>query len=892
MSVRSPFDVMREEAAIVLERHGIRFRKRVNQGVTYYNMERCPLCQHRNYQCAVSEGFTSGKLIHGVKCWHIGDNGFGTTTPDYEDFLYVIGELTSDEVMQVKRFVPNNNGYTGGRTKEVAKVEKSDSSKRPLNLEFHQVLRKRLRENKQALSYLKNDRGLTIDTVERFGLGLSKPYRRSSGEVQDNALVYPMIGKDGKFYNKYGYYNIPGVTTNPVNKNGWMSGDVRTYYAQALEAQQSIFICEGVKDIWSHWQALQENSLNDEILLITSTHGSAQPACWKNPDFWGRWDKIYFGHDNDEAGEQMALSLATYAGRDVYRVRVPKEYGKDWTDFWQSGGNIEEFRELLETATIISRPVRTEEPEPNEPGEFPYAPIDINGAFNNGHLYYPARIVKRQVVISQNDTGEEVVSTVESLETVVVRSDRTVHTAIQVKAPKGTKEQDRVVRLSDGTLIDREPQPNKYGTWAWTSIKSYLNSVSGARPLIEILRDVDEHLRSSVWLPYDEDYAILTLAVPVTYTQSIFDSVPLIFLNGPPGSGKSETGRAMARICANAYVCGTASAASIARFIDESRGFVVLDDLEAIGNKGGEFSELIQALKQSYNKETAVKLWTDIKTMRTHRLNFYGVKMINNTQGTDQILGSRMLRIQTDKISDGMKKQFQEIRAVDNHKLVELRNELHTWAFENVALVDTEYRRLYPKKTDRADEIHAPLKIMAALSGDVELSSKLEIALTRQKYRTRDLDDPREVLYEALKNLIAQGYKMISITHLVLEMRNLLHQDYGKSWTNELPEWARPEWVGRMLRTHNLLDDAPNKSVRKRVFGVHLRFYPINSTFIAQVRDRYAADGVIIEDTERDPTSFCNVCDTCQYRNNSCHIMEKRLADEGRLRREKLKLVL
>lgn len=278
--------------------------------------------------------------------------------------------------------------------------------------------------------------------------------------------------------------------------------------------------------------------------------------------------------------------------------------------------------------------------------------------------------------------------------------------------------------------------------------------------------------------------------------------------------------------------------------------------------------------------------------MRTQRLNFYGVKMINNTQRADQILGSRMLRIQTDKISEGMKKQFQDLRAVDGHRLVEIRNELHTWAFENAALIDSEYRRLYPKRTDRAEEIHAPLKIMAALAGDAELSGKLEVALTRQKYRGRDLDDPREVLYEALKNLVAQGYEMISITHLVLEMRNLLHQDYGKSWTNELPEWARPEWVGRMLRSYNLLDEDPGKSMRKRVFGVHLRFYPINPSFVEQVRDQYAAEGVQIEAGTKDPTSFCNVCDTCQYRNNNCHIMEKRTADEARERRDKFRIAM
>ena len=96
---------------------------------------------------------------------------------------------------------------------------------------------------------------------------------------------------------------------------------------------------------------------------------------------------------------------------------------------------------------------------------------------------------------------------------------------------------------------------------------------------------------------------------------------------------------------------GQGSAATIARLIDLSRGFVVLDDIESIGgNKvDAQFSELTQGLKLSYKKSTAAKIWTDVKTMKVERLNFFGIKMINNTSGVDAILGSRMFVIQTRK---------------------------------------------------------------------------------------------------------------------------------------------------------------------------------------------------------------------------------------------------
>lgn len=880
MPTRHAFAIMGEPASSVLSRRGIRYRTKHEGSVTWYNMAKCPLCGHENYQCGVSESAgANGKFIHGVKCWHVADNHLGTDTPAYEDFLFELGELSAEEYNQIKGYRPQP------LRKTVPVINKVEEPLRLLNPDFHGKLRKRLRENPDALRYL-TDRGLELSTIERFGLGLSMPYTsRKTGEEQSDALVYPIKGRDGRLYNKYGYYNVPAVTKNPTDPNSWMSGEVRTYYADAVGSQKAVFVCEGAKDVWRHWQALQNTSLASDLLLITSTHGSAFPEEWKDPEFWARWETVFFGQDNDQAGEHVCAKLAGLIGREARRVLVPLWYGKDWTDFWQSGGDAAEFTQLLEEAPVVSLQVQSVEDDGHGYGRFAYKPININGAFHNGHLYYTVQTLNRGVDITRRETGDDVVHDVERLETVVVRSDRTVHSATWAPAPKGTREKDRVLRLSDGTLIDREPQANKYGTWSWPSIKAYLDGATALRPLAEILREVLTHLKSSVWLPYEEDYSILALTVPVTYAQAVFDSVPLIFLNGPAGSGKSEMGRAMARICANAYVCGQSSAASIARFIDESRGFVVLDDLEVIGNRGGEFSELVQALKLSYNKSTAVKLWTDVKTMRTQLLDFYGVKMINNTQGTDQILGSRMLRIQTRKIPEQLRKEFGDLLPTDSQKLQSLRDELHTWTFENVERIEAEYRSLYPKNSDRSDEITAPLKVMASLADDQELRSQLEIALTRQKQRAMDLDDPKEVLHEALKNLIAQGYDMISITHLVLEMRNLISNDYGKSFTNEIPEWARPEWVGRMLRSFDLIDTDPSQAKRHRVFGANLRFYPIRPAYLDEVKAWYEAQGTIIPiGTHEDPTDFCQVCDSCPFRALACEIMARRQDDEKRQR--------
>ncbi len=157
----------------------------------------------------------------------------------------------------------------------------------------------------------------------------------------------------------------------------------------------------------------------------------------------------------------------------------------------------------------------------------------------------------------------------------------------------------------------------------------------------------------------------------------------MILVVGPAGSGKSALGRAMCRICANAVPIGQISAAAIARLIHETKGFVLLDDLESIGkrskNERPQLNELIQALKVSYNKETSWKIWINVsRGMRQERLNFFGVKMINNTSGTDDILGSRMLKINTRKIPMELSSEINPHSSSVVQNLDSLRDEPHT----------------------------------------------------------------------------------------------------------------------------------------------------------------------------------------------------------------------
>ena len=102
-----------------------------------------------------------------------------------------------------------------------------------------------------------------------------------------------------------------------------MKGSPQAYFTHPYRKQTKIFICEGIKDAWVIYQNLKQNNLLKDILVSSSTHGSSIPDTFKDESFWGKFDKIYLGHDHDSAGDRIAEKLTKYIPKDCYRVKCP-----------------------------------------------------------------------------------------------------------------------------------------------------------------------------------------------------------------------------------------------------------------------------------------------------------------------------------------------------------------------------------------------------------------------------------------------------------------------------------------------------------------------------------------------------------------------------------------
>jgi hypothetical protein len=179
-------------------------------------------------------------------------------------------------------------------------------------------------------------------------------------------LTAPVLGADGRYEARSIYYNIPGLTMNPVDANGWAPGKPTGYHGGRYNGQHAVLIVEGCKDLWRLYSAVRNTPLDRRLHMISSTHGSGIPAQWADPEYWRHYDVIYLGHDRDAAGDAMAERIARTIGRRTRRVRVPERLlalprsegakpPKDWTDYWQAeGASLDEFAALLDASPALT----------------------------------------------------------------------------------------------------------------------------------------------------------------------------------------------------------------------------------------------------------------------------------------------------------------------------------------------------------------------------------------------------------------------------------------------------------------------------------------------------------------------------------------------------------
>ncbi|MBP0447765.1 DUF3631 domain-containing protein [Roseomonas sp. SSH11] len=208
----------------------------------------------------------------------------------------------------------------------------------------------------------------------------------------------------------------------------------------------------------------------------------------------------------------------------------------------------------------------------------------------------------------------------------------------------------------------------------------------------------------------------------------------------------------------------------------------------------------------------------------------------------------------------------------------DLRQELHTWAFENVEQIAGTYEEMR-SSLDRSSEIVTPLRVIARLAGDTGFAGRLEDAIANFVGKPIDPENPSDVLAGVVRRLVQRGFRKVCATHIRLEMGLEMDSTYGRENVSAIPEWARADWIGRELRNRGIVDPrAPAERKRPAAGGSALNLYPIEPEFISEALAGQPGAPVV------DPLSWCltkeeGACGACRYFSVGCELSDRR---EGR----------
>jgi hypothetical protein len=833
--------------------------------------------------------YTTGRSAGFWKESNLSESPNGKESGDLLEYWCVVKDIgKADACNQIREYLRLEQPHEAKKAKTMLKLVNADkpqqtikvklaehiSGQKPASLSTMRLQQTKLYANTAALNYLYG-RGLTDETISHFHLGLSQSNKHTD---YVNALTFPVIREDGIACNPYPKVNIPNITQNPVSENGWCTGAPRfTFNTKRLPSHEWLIITEGQKDLWILHQLLRPSNLYSRILLASSTHGSAIPyEVVNDPRTLAGFKKILLAHDADPAGDDIARSYKPYIDNRGYRLRPPfifmqKGDDKDWTDFANQSGTVKQLLELITKAEALRQDDLHAISNINDLKEgesYAYNPVDISGAFANGYLYCPVTTIDS----AKNAFGVLAASRV----TKVVRSDKQVfdyHEIPGINHPGAHSKP--LYALGDGTIIADIPKISPYQSWKWGDIDRWKRGGYHARKIDEIIEDIMRMMKSQIWLPNESDYLILALVAVVTYVQTVFEAVPLVLATGPAGSGKSALGEFMANVSANGVVIGDASAATITRLMDVNRGLLVLDDIEKIHSKSSKSSQpqvddLLQILKTSYKQRTAMRSITDVKSGEVNVLNFYGVKFMNNTQGIDEILGTRTITIHTRRAPAGVFKHIDS----DPEDTMDLRQELHAWSMDFCKPLHQAYKQ--HSKKSRPEEITAPLRAIVDIANKAQWHDALDDLVARINIEQESTNSPESVVRESCVRLAKRGFASVAVEQVIMEMSTLVPDNYMKEYTTDIPEWRQVNWVRKHLVNLGFIN--ASTSTRDRPFGRinAMRFYKLQSTVYHEAESANDTDPSLLRTI--DGNQFCKMhisCKDCPYETVLCEIREK-----------------
>ena len=260
---------------------------------------------------------------------------------------------SGQEFLKIVEIICKNEGIPFNLTKRAIdpKIQKILDYKTNLAKSYIENLKSKENEHHMVHTYLRNDRGLTPQTIADFFLGLTSPNESKYGRAyMSNRLAIPILSDNGSSVIAISGRHLVGSDNGPKYKHDesdevWKRGEVVYGYSHAAKyAKQKdhIYIVEGFFDMISMYQAGIKNVVATMSNRITEKQIEKIKTLTNN---------VTFILDQDEAGVDVFTSTLELSLRKGLNVKVIESLGfkgKDMNDLCISmKWNEEDIKQFL-----------------------------------------------------------------------------------------------------------------------------------------------------------------------------------------------------------------------------------------------------------------------------------------------------------------------------------------------------------------------------------------------------------------------------------------------------------------------------------------------------------------------------------------------------------------
>ena len=306
-----------------------------------------------------------------------------------------------------------------------------------------------------------------------------------------------------------------------------------------------------------------------------------------------------------------------------------------------------------------------------------------------------------------------------------------------------------------------------------------------------------------------------------TYFYFLFVYFPYLKIGGITGVGKTKQGSILASICFNGQISASETAATIFRFVQDTRGSMFIDEQEHLSYKSEEFQAYRQILLSGFQRDGTAHR-TNKDTMKIEPYSTYGPKGIIAIAGLEAVLGQRAFETILQK-STSAAVMAREPRT-DSAEWAEIRNSLYLLLMTKWKEVKRIYEDLERDNefTGRLWDLAKPVITIAKFIDEYAPEGKKTLAENIRKFIHKELNrkaqelnesDAAEVL-EALKEILKQKTEHEEYRHTieVYDIRKKVQE------IEELQELPRAKHVTRILKNLHLYKN-PRRSGKKGGYG-------------------------------------------------------------------------